>query len=233
MTAERYSSRFEPRPEFMVTLGLLPPYAEEDVRMAYHEKAKRAHPDRGGSVEEFRRLQEAFEQATEYAKFRASRRLWLATQVERYTEHEQVVAEINRRGGAVEIEHIDWLKRSIGEDFAQLTDRLRAIRLRDAANPDEFLDMLRRHPRALGYLVSLDLAGCRLSDRGLLLLPPLELLKRLNLAETPITANGLKLVQSLPRLEWLNLAGTAVGWWSRWRLKRSHPKLTIITDGRG
>ena len=61
------------RPDFMVALGLLPPYSPADVKQAYFEKVKTAHPDKGGNVADFLKLQEAFRQATEYVEFRKSR----------------------------------------------------------------------------------------------------------------------------------------------------------------
>ncbi len=213
----------------MATLGLLPPYTVEDVRMAYREKAKTLHPDRGGPVEEFRKLHEAYERATEYAQFRESRRHWLAAQVERFTVQEQIVAEVRRRGGRVELEEIDWVKQSIGEDFAAVTERLRGLSVRDQTDGDAFVQFLAAHRPALGYLRWLDLAGCRLSDEGLLRLREFKDLKRLNLAGTAISADGLKVLETLPQLEWLNLAGTAVGWWPRWRLRWLYPKLRVVT----
>ena len=38
------------RPDFMAMLGLMPPYALEDVKAAYLAKAKELHPDKGGVV---------------------------------------------------------------------------------------------------------------------------------------------------------------------------------------
>src|SRR4029079_17625433 len=55
------------RPEFMVTLGLLPPYSAEDIKAAYFEKARAAHPDLGGTAQDFIRLQDAYQKAVEYA----------------------------------------------------------------------------------------------------------------------------------------------------------------------
>ena len=52
------------RPDFMIALGLLPPYTVEDVKRAYFDRALSAHPDRGGSAEEFIKLHEAYTQAT-------------------------------------------------------------------------------------------------------------------------------------------------------------------------
>jgi hypothetical protein len=229
MTPHQGDSVAEGRPDFMAALGLLPPYTVEDVRMAYREKAKLLHPDRGGSAVEFQKLKEAFDRATEYAQFRTSRRHWLAAQVERYTQQEEVVGEVRRRGGQVEIEQIDWVKRSIGEDFAVVTERLRGIRLHRLADGDAFLRYLAEHKPALGYLNWLDLANSRLSDEGLRPLRALTELRRLNVAGTPISKQGLRILVALPRLEWLNLADTSVGWWTRWRLRWSYPRIRVVT----
>jgi hypothetical protein len=98
------------RPDFMEALGLLPPYTAEDVRMAYREKAKNAHPDHGGSIGDFVKLQEAYERALEYVSFSSERRQWLAAQVNRYVQQEEIVSDVRRRGGDFEIEEVDWLK---------------------------------------------------------------------------------------------------------------------------
>ena len=58
------------RPDFMVVLGVAPPYVEDDVREAYFQKAKFLHPDRGGDPHEFSALHEAFEQAKQYLEFK-------------------------------------------------------------------------------------------------------------------------------------------------------------------
>jgi hypothetical protein len=216
------------RPEFMVTLGLLPPYTVEDVRRAYHAKARTAHPDAGGSAEEFIRLEQAFERALEYAKFHSGRIRWLSAQVERYARQDKVIAEVRRRGGEVEIEPIDWMKRTIGEDWAQVMDRLVGIRLRGHAGGDEVLKYLGEQAHALEFLRGLDVSGSHISDQGLSHLWPLQSLRRLDLSDTPITRHGLQVLRGLRQLRWLNLAGTAVGCWGRWRLRRTFPKLQVV-----
>lgn len=216
------------RPECMATLGLLPPYSADDVRMAYREKSKTAHPDRGGSQEAFQQLHVAYEQALEYVKFRTGRRHWLGMQVERYAEQEAVVTEIKRRGGQIQIEEIDWLKKSIGPDFSVVTERLRGIRLRDQPDGDVFLALLAAHPTAVEFLTWLDLAGCQLSDEGLQHVRIAAALKQLDLAGTPVTKRGLEVLKSLPQLEWINLGRTRVGWFARWRLQWSNPKLKVV-----
>ncbi len=49
------------RPRCMVALGLSPPYAAQDVKQAYLARAMIAHPDAGGDVASFVKLQEAFD----------------------------------------------------------------------------------------------------------------------------------------------------------------------------
>ncbi len=90
--SEPSSTEFRPdRLEFLTVLGLAPPVTEQDVMQAYLDKCKAIHPDHGGNVTEFKRLHEAFEQATEYARFKASRMQWLSQWVEQYAEQEQVI----------------------------------------------------------------------------------------------------------------------------------------------
>jgi hypothetical protein len=210
------------RPPFMVTLGLLPPYTREDIHAAYREKAKTTHPDRGGSATDFENLHEAYERAQEYMRFHLDRRQWLAAQVERYAVQDMVVNEVRRLGGAIEVEQLDWIKRSFG-DFAVVTEMLRGIRLRGRADGDSFLKYLGEHASALEYLLWLDVSGSQISDQGVLHLQALKSLRRLDLSDTPISDKALPVVEGLPNLEWLNLAGTSIGWWARWRLRHSFP----------
>jgi hypothetical protein len=214
------------RPSFMETLGLLPPYTSEDVHAAYREKAKTAHPDHGGSESEFEALHGAYEHAQEYLRFHQDRRHWLAGQVERYVAQEKVINEVRWRGGEVEIEQVDWMKRSFG-DFAVLTEMLRGIRLRGPAADDSFLEHLGEHAAALAHLLWLDVSGGRISDRGVLQLQALKNLRRLDVSATPISVKALRIVQELPDLEWLNLTGAPIGWWARWRLRQSFPRLRV------
>ena len=65
---------YDARLDFMVLLGLLPPYSAEDIRKAFKTKAKTAHPDGGGDQAAFKRLRDAYERALEYAEFWKSRR---------------------------------------------------------------------------------------------------------------------------------------------------------------
>ena len=150
-------------------------------------------------------------------------------EVERYARQDKVIAEVRRRGGEVEIESIDWMKRTIGEDWAQVMDRLVGIRLRGQADGDEVLKYLGEQVHALEFLRGLDVSGSRISDQGLSHLWPLQSLRHLDLSNTPITRRGLQVLKGLRELRRLNLGGTAVGWWSRWRLRRAFPRLRVTT----
>jgi hypothetical protein len=206
------------RPEFMISLGLLPPYSLEDVHKAYKARALAVHPDRGGSTADFLLLQENYGQAQEYVKFQKGRRNWLATQVEPYLHQQEVVAEIERRGGSVEIETLDWMQRSFG-DFAALADRLRTIKLRDCPDGDGFLKYLADNAENLKYLSGLDLAGGTVTDAGIDSLLALGSLARISLAGTRITGPAIKRLAPLEHLEWLNVTGIPIGLWTRWQLR--------------
>src|SRR5262249_43139689 len=148
-------------------------------------------------------------------------------QVERYAAQDMAVNEIRRLGGEVEIEQLDWIKRSFG-DFAVVTERLRGIRLRGQAADDAFLKHLAEQAAALAYLLWLDVSGGQISDEGVLQLRALKTLRRLDLSGTSISDRALRVLEGLPNLEWLNLAGTRIGWWARWRLRRSFPRLRVV-----
>lgn len=55
------SVQWEMEAHHLYTLGLKPSSSLEDVRSAYREKVKMHHPDQGGSLQEFLRVQEAYE----------------------------------------------------------------------------------------------------------------------------------------------------------------------------
>ena len=62
-------------------LGLTLPITEEDVKQAYRRRAQKAHPDHGGSAEEFIEIQTAFEEALGFAKKSGKRLPWLGSPV--------------------------------------------------------------------------------------------------------------------------------------------------------
>jgi len=53
-------------PRFVETLELPIPFTVEDIKNAYRRKAKQAHPDSGGSMDDFIALQESYQQALSF-----------------------------------------------------------------------------------------------------------------------------------------------------------------------
>ncbi len=204
----------------MGTLGLLPPYTLSDVMAAYRVKALETHPDRGGTKADFMKIHEAYIQAAEFVRFGGDRRKWIADQVDCHLRQQEVVARVERLGGRAEFQEPDWMKSCVG-DFVVLADRLCVVKLQNTAADDAFLTFLAGPTPRAPYLTDLNLAGTRVTDRGLHELTGLSLLERLDLSGTKVTRWGLRaVVESLPSLEWVGVAGSEVGWFSRWRLHR-------------
>ena len=215
--------------EFLSVLGLTQPVTVDDVKQAYLEKAKTAHPDRGGDKQEFVRLQQAFEQATEYAQFKAGRMQWLTRWVEQYAEQQQVIDEIKALGGVVEVKADDALTKSIGPDFATVLDRIVKIRLAGAGVDDHVLLSLTSRRRVLAGLRHLELLDTAVSSVGLQNLQAFESLQHLDLSGTRVSESVLdSLLADLPRLETLNLSRSGIGRWARAKLRFSRRDLTIV-----
>lgn len=218
------------RPEFLVTLGLIPPCTVEDVKQAYLERSKSAHPDRGGDAGAFVQLHKAYEQALEYAEFRASRMGWLAKQVENYVAQEKVVDRLIEMGAKVEVEPIDWLKRSFGEDFAQVVERIVSLKMTGPEIGDDQIAFLAQERKALASLQSLDLSRSSISDPGLAHLFGLTNLKRLDLSGTRLTRPWLEILFKLPELQELVLTDIPLNWRDRRRLRRVLRGVTLVFD---
>ncbi len=205
------------RPDFMVVLGVAPPYAAEDVKQAYFARAKELHPDHGGNAHDFDALHKAFEQAQLYLEFRANSRGWIAKQIDGYLHSRQVIDQLEKCGATVETSMIDWLQRSFG-DFAELTDSITAIRLENSKNAEPMIDVMIANRTALERLIRLELPGCQLSDATALQLATFQQLHHLDLTGTQITKAALELVEALPALESFEVTETNVGWWARRKL---------------
>jgi hypothetical protein len=63
------------RPVCLKALGLMLPCTEEDVLIAYRDLAKEKHPDRGGDLNEFLKLQRHFEEALKLVRAESARAL--------------------------------------------------------------------------------------------------------------------------------------------------------------
>lgn len=216
------------RLEFLTILGLAPPVTEEDVKQAYLVKARTAHPDHGGTVDDFKRLQEAFEQATEYARFKASRMQWLGRWVEQYAEQESVIQEIKNLGGKVEVQSSDPLTKSIGPDFAVVLDKVVGIELQGQAIDDSTIDQLVSQRRLLAGLRKLSLLDTSVTYVGILQLRALETLRHLDLSGTEVEITALEaLLRELRQLESLNLDRTGISWPARLKLRVKYRGLSI------
>jgi len=218
------------RPEFMILLGLKPPYTPEDVKHAYRQKAKTAHPDLGGDAETYMQLHSAYEQALDYASFHSKRREWIGDEIEPYIKRQEIINDVESRGGHVTIQRREALRPWVGEDFGQLKDRLIAIHLRGPNITDEALKVMIENADVLDDLEHLDLAHSQISSDGLLQLDGLSNLTALDLHDTPIDNQGMEIIARLPKLEWLHVGGTKVNWRGRMKMKFSRPQLHVATE---
>lgn len=207
-------------PKCLSVLGLLPPVTAEDVRQAYLVKAKELHPDRGGDPEQFIRLQKAYEEAKDYVQFKAGKLEWLAAKVEAYAQQQDVVTETIERGGEVEMEEADWLRRSFGDDFGHVADKLVTVRLPNERADDVFCILLGFRADSLKDLVALDLSGGTLTDEGLLQLKGLQGLRRLDLRGTRVGRLAGEIPGWFERLEFLGLPKGSLGMLARLGMPR-------------
>ena len=207
-------------PECLMILGLRPPLTLEDVKQAYMAKAMKAHPDRGGDPQEFIRLQKAFDDATEFVKFKASKLEWLASKIDAYAQQQEVATETIERGGSIEMEETDWLRRSFGEDFGHVADKLVAVRLPGGRADDVFAILLGFRADSLKDLAVLDLAGGTITDEGLLQLKELKNLRHLDLRGTRVGKLAADVPSWSENLEFLGLPKGAVGMFARMTMPR-------------
>ena len=207
-------------PECLAVLGLLPPVTAEDVKQAYLAKAMTMHPDRGGDPAKFVLLQKAFEEANEFVRFKAGKLEWLAAKIDAYALQQDVVTEVIDRGGEVEMEEADWLRKSFGEDFGHVADKLVSVRVRGPAADDVFAILLGFRADSLKDLKVLDLAGGRLTDEGLLQLKGLTNLRSLDLRGTAVGKLAAEVPSWFEQLEFLGLPAGAVGLFSRMTMPR-------------
>jgi hypothetical protein len=217
------------RPDFFALLGLAPPITVDDVKQAYLARVKTAHPDHGGATTNFLALQDAFNKAIEYATFRTDRMKWLGVQAERYAAQEAVTRQIEQLGGRVEVKSIDWMKRSFGEDFAQLMDRIVGVELRGPHITDHTLELLVREQPVLQQLQQLDLTESKISNLGVLMLRVFQELRRLDLTGTPVNNGALHIAEWLPELEWLGIGKTQITLLGKMKTRFLRPRLQLAS----
>ncbi len=174
-------------------------------------------------------MQQAFEQATEYATFKAGRMQWLTRWVEQYAEQQQAIDEIKALGGVVEVQADNALTRSIGPDFATVLDRVVKIHLAGAGIDDQVLSSITSQRRVLAGLRQLELIDTAVTSAGLHHLQVFESLQELNLSGTQVSPDGLEtLLADLPRLEKLDLSRTGIGWWALAKLRLARRDLKVV-----
>jgi hypothetical protein len=207
-------------PQCLAVLGLRPPVTLEDVKQSYLALAVKAHPDRGGDVAAFTRLQAAYDEARDYVQFKASKLEWLASRIEAYAQQQEVATAAIERGGEVEMEEADWLRKSFGEDFGHVADKLVTVRLRGSSADDTFAVLVGFRADSLKDLRTLDLAGGAITDEGLLQLKGLASLRHLDLRGTAVGRLGAEVPGWFTQLEYLGLPARAVGMFSRFTMPR-------------
>jgi VanZ family protein len=218
------------RPDFLTRLGVLLPCSEEDVKAAYREKVKAAHPDHGGSREAFLQLEEDFQNSLQYATVQAGRRAWLATHIERYAAQSRFAAVLQSRGATVEFKSLPWLSREVGPDFAQVLDTIVGIHWNGPSITISEIRFLLRHVELLTQLRTLDLAGARIGNQSIALLAERLNLEQLDLSATCISNSAVKPLASFPQLKSVNIGKTFFGWTGRMRLWIARPHLETIRD---
>jgi len=216
-------------PECIGILGLMPPVTLEDVKQAYLAKARTMHPDRGGDPEQFVRLQKAFEDATEYVKFKAGKLEWLASKIDAYAQQQEVVTAAIERGGEARMEEADWLRKSFGDDFGHVADKLVEVRVHGEGADDLFAILLGFRAESLKDLAVLNLVGGPLTDEGLLQLKGLTNLRSLDLRGTGVGKLAAEIPQWFEQLEFLGLPKGALGLLGRLGMPR-RVKL-VVGDG--
>jgi hypothetical protein len=125
--------------------------------------------------------------------------------------------QLKEFGAEVETNFLDWLQKSFGE-FAELTEKILAVRFNNSANGDEFIEYLVSNRDHLLELERLDLAGCTISDAAVRQLSVFRRLQELDLSRTPITWQSLHIVDWLPELHSVNVEGTGLNWFTKRKL---------------
>lgn len=198
------------RPEFIKELGLQLPVTEKDVKQAFYARVKKVHPDHQGDASQFMQVQQAFDEAIEFAKRSGKRLPWLGTLMPYYIAQRNVANLVREWGGSVQMNHLDWLANTVGEDFAHLADRLTEVDLTGCDIGDEQLEELTADPQGIEFLEVLRLAGTKITDSGAMQLTRARQLKHLDVQGTKISPRMASHLALLPNM--VNVTGS-----SRWR----------------
>ncbi len=199
---------------FLKELGLSLPVTPEDVKQAFRERAKLAHPDhQGGSAEEFRKLQAAFDKALEFAQRNGKRIPWVGIQMPIYIAQKHVAELVSKWGGDVEFASYDWLEDTVGEDFATLADRLFSIDLADQPIGDAQLVELCEEADGVRHIELLFLANTNVTDEGILEVTKMRNLRYIDLRGTKVSNAMRKQIARLERVD--RVEGIPKSWWQK------------------
>lgn len=201
---------------FLERLGLTLPVTQNDVRQAFFEKAKEAHPDHGGNSKDFMALQEAFDEALSFAQRNGKRLPWIGLQMPLYIAQREILRLVESWGGKVEVQQMDWLEETIGEDFTAIADRLVEINLSGCKVGDAELLALAEQAEGLKFLEVLRLANTRVGDAGVLKVTAASNLRYLDVRGTSVSHALRRQLARLPQMDRVEGAG---GWldWLPWR----------------
>ncbi|MEM9186650.1 MAG: hypothetical protein AAGB00_09170 [Planctomycetota bacterium] len=186
---------------FLKRLGLSLPVTVDDVKQAFYAKAKQSHPDHHGEVSDFKEVQRAFDEAVAFAERNGKRLPWIGAQLPIYVAQREIVEVVDAWGGAVVVQELDWLEDTVGEDFAQLADRLVQVDLTGLEIGDGQLAQLIEQSEGLQYLETLLLADTEVTDAGVMQLARVASLRRLDLRGTDVSFRMRRQLAQLPRMQ--------------------------------
>jgi hypothetical protein len=204
------------RRPFLERLGLSLPVTPEDVKQAFREKVKQAHPDRGGDSQQFRALQQAFDEALAFAQRNGKRLPWIGVQMPLYIAQREIVRLVESWGGTAEVQHLGWLEDTVGEDFTAIADRLVEIDLTRRNVGDRELIELASHPDGLQFLEVLRVAHTSVGDIGILKVTAASNLRYLDVRGARVSRSLRKKLADLPQMSRVEGARSWADWlpWS-------------------
>lgn len=169
---------------FLNRLGLALPVTVDDVKQAFYAKARAAHPDHRGDATEFKEVQRAFDEAVAFAERNGKRLPWLGAQMPIYVAQRAVIDRVEQLGGRVSVSELNWLGETVGEDFAQLADRLVQIDLTNLPIGDAELNGLLEDPDGVQFVETILLADTRVGDASVMRLGRAPSLRHVDLRGT-------------------------------------------------
>jgi hypothetical protein len=213
------SIKTKDRPEFMLVLGLLPPYSEQDVRQAYRKRAQQSHPDHGGDPKTFRRIHEAYERAQNYVAVRNVRSKWIAGKMDRYLLLQDVERRLGDLGASITTWYEDWQTKHLGE-FAELMSEIDSVTVAAGSNGNTVIELMLNEQPMFQKLRRIVLADCGVNTQHAMQLATFKRLRFVNLNNNPVPRQIADLVWMLPNLKDFEVEGVALGWWTSRKIKR-------------